>query len=203
MRLILGTLLLLCSPTLLAQADPSTLVGEVSFANSGAPAAQPAFQRGLAQLHNFEYDAAAKLFREAQKLDAGFAMAYWGEAMTKNHGVWHEQDLAAAREVLARLGATPEARQAKAPTERERTYLASVEALYGEGTKEDRDQQYMAAMARVNRRTPTTSMRPRSMRCRSWAVPKRDATSRPTCARPRCWRKYSRRTRTIPASCIT
>ncbi|HKT09201.1 MAG TPA: hypothetical protein VJR24_14980, partial [Gemmatimonadaceae bacterium] len=56
--------------------------GIVSFANSGAPAAQPAFLRGLALLHNFQYPEAAAAFRAAQKVDPGFAMAYWGEAMT-------------------------------------------------------------------------------------------------------------------------
>ena len=90
-------------------------VGVVAFANSGAPAAQEPFLRGLAQLHNFEYPSAAKLFRKAQEIDPSFAMAYWGEAMTHTHPVWFQQDLPAAREVLAR------APQAK--TERERDYL--------------------------------------------------------------------------------
>ena len=57
-------------------------VGEVSFPNSGAPAAQAPFLAGLAQLHNFEYASAADLFRKAQQIDPGFAMAHWGEAMT-------------------------------------------------------------------------------------------------------------------------
>src|SRR5690348_17360589 len=66
--------------------------GTVAFANSGAASAQPAFLRGLALLHNFEYDDAAKAFRDAQQRDTGFAVAYWGEAMTYNHGIWREQD---------------------------------------------------------------------------------------------------------------
>ena len=37
-------------------------VGDVRFANSGAAAAQAPFLAGLAQLHNFEYDAAAAIF---------------------------------------------------------------------------------------------------------------------------------------------
>ena len=48
-----------------AAAEVSGL-GAVSFANSGAAAAQPAFQRGLAFLHSFEYDQAAEAFRAAQ-----------------------------------------------------------------------------------------------------------------------------------------
>ena len=86
-------------------------VGEVSFANSGSPAAQEPFLRGLALLHNFEYPDAAEQFRKAQKIDPDFAMAYWGEAMTYTHPVWMQQDLEAARAALGRLGATPEARR--------------------------------------------------------------------------------------------
>jgi hypothetical protein len=51
-------------------------VGDVAFDNSGAAAAQSAFLFGLAQLHNFEYDEAARAFREAQQIDPAFAMAY-------------------------------------------------------------------------------------------------------------------------------
>jgi len=128
--------------------------GDVSFANSGAPAAQAAFLSGLALLHDFEYDRAAAAFRRAEAADPGFAMAYWGEAMTYNHPVWMEQDPAAGRAALAKLGATPEARLAKAPTPRERDYLAAVEILYGEGTKEARDFRYADAMAVLHKRYP-------------------------------------------------
>lgn len=129
-------------------------VGEVSFANSGSTEAQEPFLRGLALLHNFEYPDAAEQFRKAQGLDPDFAMAFWGEAMTFNHPVWMQQDLAAARAVLGRLGATPEARLAKAKTERERDYLRAVEVLYGSGTKEERDFHYANAMAALHQRYP-------------------------------------------------
>src|SRR5271167_2836293 len=147
-------LLLLWAGLSLAQHYSPQQLGEVSFENSGAAAAQAEFLRGLAQLHNFEYDDAALHFREAQKIDPGFAVAYWGEAMTKNHGVWHEQDQRAALEILSRLGATPAARQAKAPTQREKLYLGAVDTLYGDGSKEQRDQKYMGDMARLHQRYP-------------------------------------------------
>ena len=133
---------------------PSADVGQVAFANSGSAAAQPAFLRGLALLHNFEYEFAAEAFREAQRIDPGFAMAYWGEAMTYTHPIWYQQDLEAARAALARLGATPEARLARAPTERERDYLRTLDVLYGEGTKEERDVLYAEAMAALHARWP-------------------------------------------------
>jgi tetratricopeptide (TPR) repeat protein len=121
-------------------------VGVVAFANSGAPPAQKDFLNGLALLHNFQYPQAAAAFRRAQAADPNFAMAYWGEAMTYNHPVWAQQDADAARAVLARLGPTPEARAGKAPTAREKAYLHSVEILYGDGTKFDRDKRYALAL---------------------------------------------------------
>lgn len=129
-------------------------VGVVSFPNSGAPAAQPAFLLGVAQLHNFEYEPAAAAFRQAQTIDPGFAMAYWGEAMTKNHPVWMEQDRDAARAILSRLGPTPEARLAKAQTDREKGYLRTIEVLYGEGDKQRRDVLYAEAVSELHRTYP-------------------------------------------------
>lgn len=129
-------------------------VGFVSFANSGAPEAQEPFLRGLALLHNFEYSDAADAFREAQDLDADFAMAYWGEAMTHTHPIWFQQDREKARAVLARLGATAEERLAKAKTERERDYLRTLDVLYGEGDKNTRDFLYADAMKALHERYP-------------------------------------------------
>src|SRR5712691_10923532 len=134
----------------MAQGD----VGVVAFLNSGAPAAQQPFLHGLAQLHNFEYSDAAEDFRKAEEIDPGFAMAFWGEAMTKNHAIWHEQDLAAAREVLHRLGLSPEARLAKANTQREKDYIGAIEILYGEGSKRERDFKYADAMEKLHQKYP-------------------------------------------------
>jgi tetratricopeptide (TPR) repeat protein len=135
-----------------SSADPT--VGVVSFANSGARAAQKDFLTGLALLHNFQYPQAAAAFRRAQTLDPNFAMAYWGEAMTYNHALWAQQDADAARSALAKLGATPETRAAKAPTAREKSYLHAVEILYGDGTKYDRDKRYALAMETVHAAYP-------------------------------------------------
>lgn len=129
-------------------------VGSVSFANSGAPEAQAAFHQGLAQLHNFEYASAAEFFRKAQEIDPSFAMAYWGEAMTHTHPIWFQQDLEAARAVLERLGKTPAERLAKAKTERERDYLQTLDVLYGEGSKNDRDFRFVDAMAALHAKYP-------------------------------------------------
>jgi len=150
-RLVLA-LTLLCGAGM-AGAAPGK-VGVVNFENSGAKAAQADFLYGLAQLHNFEYSSAAEAFRRAQKTDPGFAMAYWGEAMTYNHPVWFQQDLNAARAALAHLAATPEARQAKARSAREKDYLHAVDILYGEGSKHERDRRYAQAMEALHAKYP-------------------------------------------------
>ncbi|MCI0434610.1 MAG: hypothetical protein L0271_13365 [Gemmatimonadetes bacterium] len=129
-------------------------LGTIEFPTSGAPAAQPAFVEGVLFLHSFEYASAARAFRRAQELDPAFALAYWGEAMTYTHPVWNEQDVAAAHAVLGRLGATPQARRGKAPTEREKLYLDAVEILYSEGSKPARDTAYAQAMARLSEAYP-------------------------------------------------
>ncbi len=148
--LLLTFLLLLCPAAALAQ----QAYGEVAFVNSGPAAAQSDFLHGLAQLHNFEYDDAAEHFRKAQQIAPDFALAFWGEAMTKNHALWHEEDVPVARLILKRLGLTPEARLAKTLTERERLYLRSVEILFGDGAKEERDRRYESVLAELHRKFP-------------------------------------------------
>jgi hypothetical protein len=135
-------------------AQTASDVGEVVFANSGAEAAQAPFRRGLALLHNFEYADAAEEFRAAQKADPDFAMAYWGEAMTYTHPIWFRQDADAARAALARLGKTPAERLAKAKTDRERDYLRTLDVLYGEGSKNDRDFRYADAVSELHAKYP-------------------------------------------------
>jgi tetratricopeptide (TPR) repeat protein len=129
-------------------------MGVISFENSGAPAAQTDFITGLAALHNFQYPLAARAFKRAQAADPDFALAYWGEAMSYNHAVWHEQDPGAARAALAKLGPTPDARAAKAKTPREQAYLAAVEMLFGDGEKNDRDRRYALAMEQLHAKYP-------------------------------------------------
>ena len=141
--------ILACIYSVSASAGERALQGKVSLPNSGAEEAQEAFLYGLTQLHNFQHDDAAAAFREAQQIDPGFAMAYWGEAMTYNYPVWADQDRDAAIEVLQRLAVTPQLRQAKAATQREKDYLHAIEILYGEGDKHQRDFAYSAEMARL------------------------------------------------------
>jgi tetratricopeptide (TPR) repeat protein len=127
-------------------AQPPARLGTIHFPTSGAPNAQPLFIRGVLYLHSFEYDSAAKAFREAQRLDPTFALAYWGEALTYTHPVWFQQDLAAARAVLARFGKDRPARLGRIRDERERRWFETAEVLYGEGSKEKRDTLFAEAL---------------------------------------------------------
>ncbi len=136
-----------------------TEYGSTEFENLGAEAAQEPFLRGLLMLHSFEYGEARAAFQEAQKIDADFAMAHWGEAMTHNHPIWMEQDRAAALDALQDLAPSPDARLEKAPTEREKEYLRTVHVLYGAGedapmSKEARDDAYANAMANLAEQYP-------------------------------------------------
>jgi hypothetical protein len=133
-------------------AEPA--LGKVDFPTSGAAAAQTLFLHGVLLLHSFEYDDAREQFQAAEKSDPGFAMAYWGEAMTFNHPIWMQQDRDAAIGALARLGRTPAERAAKAPTQREKDYLHAVEVLYGDGEKNARDVAYAEEMGRLSEKYP-------------------------------------------------
>ena len=110
------------------------------------------FRRGLTALHEFEYEEANEAFRRAQQLDPGFALAYWGEAMTYHQSLWRHENLDAARRALARLGPTPAARAGKCRTAKEADLLAAAETLFGRGDSAGRRRDYAGAMRRVHAR---------------------------------------------------
>jgi tetratricopeptide (TPR) repeat protein len=142
---LVGLSLLLFTSALIAQVrDP---LGAITFPNSGAPAAQADFIRGVAWLHSFGYEDAIDAFRAAQQKDPAFVLAYWGEAMCFNQPLWFFEEPDKGRMALAKLGPTAAARAAKANTARERLYLSAVEALWGSGTKAARDKAYSDGMA--------------------------------------------------------
>jgi tetratricopeptide (TPR) repeat protein len=152
-RLVLAVVGCAAALAVRAQSTAGDL-GRIDFPTSGRPEAQARFLRGALLLHSFEFEDAAEEFRQAQSLDPGFAMAYWGEAMTYNHPLWMERDRGAAHKTLERLGATPEARRARAPTPREKMYLDAVEILYADGEKAERDRAYAEAMQRLHETFP-------------------------------------------------
>ena len=130
-------------------------LGRVDFPTSARSSeAQADFIRGVLLLHSFEYSDAAAEFRKAETAEPGFAMAYWGEAMTQNHPIWNERDEKAAREILGRLAPTAEERAAKAPTPREKGFLRAVETLFAPGEKVERDRAYKDEMEKLHGELP-------------------------------------------------
>src|SRR3990172_3571675 len=123
-----------------------------------APAAKKHFLGGVAILHSFGWKQAIAELQAAQKIDPDFALAYWGETLCYNHPLAPEQDGKTPREVLAKLGPTPEARLAKAPTVREKGFLGAVEELWAEGPQKDdwraRRVAYTDAMAKLHQEFP-------------------------------------------------
>ena len=163
-RLMTLALLLPCGPAL-SHPDPhaadhdeqpkARVLGRIDFpTTTRSMDAQEAFIRGVLLLHLFEYPFARLEFQRAQQLNPDFLMAYWGEAMVHNHPVWDEQDRDQALVVLNKLGPASEARAARTMSQQERDYIRSLEVLYGEGTKAERDHDYMRQMAEMAQRYP-------------------------------------------------
>src|SRR5579871_4662342 len=93
-----------------AQKPTAAELGTIHFPSSAKPAAQGPFVTGVKALFNFEFDIAAEAFQQTQQADPAFALGYWGEAMSYNHPLWAQQDLAAARKTMDRLAPSAAAR---------------------------------------------------------------------------------------------
>ncbi len=128
-------------------------LGRVNFPTSCEPAAQQAFERGLALLHSFAYIEAAKAFNDAAAKDLGCGMAQWGIAMSQYHTIWAPPSDA---EFMVGRIAAEKAAQMLAPGERENDYIAAIGAYYkGDGVAHPvRVAAYERAMAGVAERNP-------------------------------------------------
>jgi len=134
--------------------EEKAALGTIDIQVSGAEQAIPIFTDGLLLMHSFEYEDAADKFIEAQELDSTFVMAYWGEAMTKNHPLWRAQFTDEAKAALAKLAPTAEERIALAKTDFEKDLMQGAEILFGDGVKEDRDILYRDHMEGLNKKYP-------------------------------------------------
>lgn len=139
---------------------PPEKLGKVDFAVSCSKAARPQFERAVALLHSFWYDAAEKAFLDVAKADPSCAMAYWGVAMSNFHPIWAAGNPGAEpspAELRKGLEAVAKAKAAGAKTERERDYIAGVEAFYRDADMLDhhtRSLAFEAAMERVFAKYP-------------------------------------------------
>ena len=138
-------MLLMTSP--LVYSAELTGLGTVTFPTSASGPAQDHFLRGVTIMHSFGWKEARTEFQAAQRADPDFALAYWGESLCYNHPLIGEWDPETPKAVLKRLGDTPAARLAKAPTHREKGFVRAVEALFlGDGDTLTRRRAYMEAM---------------------------------------------------------
>jgi tetratricopeptide (TPR) repeat protein len=106
--------------------EPSEL-GRVNFTVSCTPQAQKQFNRAVAWLHSFEYEEAEKAFTEVAATDPRCGMAYWGVAMSNYHPLWAAPTPA---EFKRGREAIEKAKLIGARTQRERDYIAAVQAFF-------------------------------------------------------------------------
>lgn len=129
-------------------------LGQVNFRVSCNAAAQKQFNRADALLHSFGYEQAEKAFSEVLATDPDCVMAYWGIAMTQYHPIWAPPTPAELKKGLAAVEKTGSMR---VKTDRERDYVAAVEAFYKDHEKIDhptRTMAYEKAMEQVFARYP-------------------------------------------------
>lgn len=128
--------------------------GSTDFEATGSAEAHEVFTLGLLEMHNFEFADALASFQKAQSIDPNFTMAYWGEALAYDQFFWHRHQFDKSRAALAKLGATPEERAARAATQRERDYLQTIEIRFAEGEHHERELAYSDALRDLHEKYP-------------------------------------------------
>ena len=113
-----------------SQATPATQkLGTVRFQNSCSAAVQPAFNRGVALLHSFEFRQAIEGFNATLHADSTCGIAYWGLALS----AWGNPFANAIRpdkQVASGLAFVQSGRASGAKTQREKDYVDAVARLY-------------------------------------------------------------------------
>lgn len=151
-RLLLLVWLPLAGPTGAAALDS---IGDIFFPVTASPLATEHFTLGVAYLHNFGFTQARDEFRRARQLEPGFAMAYWGEALSYNNPLGMEQDVDSPRQLLELLGPSASAIAARAPEGLERGFMTAAAALIlTAGDAQVRREAYLAAMETLAGRYP-------------------------------------------------
>ena len=107
-------------------------LGTVHFPTSCVVQVQQPFERGVALLHSFWYEEAQKQFEQIAAVDPHCAMAHWGIAMSYWHQLWNHPDV----KTIKKGGAEVNKAKALHPTDdRERGYIAAIDAFYGGSKK--------------------------------------------------------------------
>jgi len=114
--------------------DPAAVYGEqlgtVVVPMAVGEAATGQAQRGLALLHHMTYVGARAAFAAVSAADPESALGYWGEAMSYIHPLWSDPP---GKDDFARGRALAAEARARAKNEREKAYVAAVEAYYAPG----------------------------------------------------------------------
>jgi tetratricopeptide (TPR) repeat protein len=118
--------------TLFAQEEHShsapEKLGDVSFPITCTAAVQQEFNRAVALLHSFAYDAAEQTFRRVVARDPQCSIAHWGIAMTHFHQLW-EPSLSPATNAIA-YEELRRARSIGKGSERERKFVDALTFIY-------------------------------------------------------------------------
>src|SRR3989475_11763302 len=137
-----------------AQTPSTEKLGKVHSPVACSAAAQPQFDRAVALLHSFWYSEGVKAFTAVAATDPACAMAHWGIAMSLWYPLWQPPDAATLKKGWV---AVEQAKTLRASTERERDYIAAIEAFYRDSDKLDhrtRGLTYEKAMERLYVRYP-------------------------------------------------
>src|SRR5438874_2281692 len=118
-----------------AGATADDKVGTVRFPTSCSTAVQPDFERAVAMLHSFWFQASTNAFVAVAQQDPGCAIAHWGVAMNLlgNPFAWPPSPKALADG----WAAVERAKAAGARMPRERDYVAAIEAFYKDAATVD------------------------------------------------------------------
>jgi tetratricopeptide (TPR) repeat protein len=125
-------------------------LGTVDFRVS-CPAVQADFDRAVALLHHMTYPQARTAFQAVAAKDPKCALAHWGVAMTLFQPLWPTRPSPA--QLREGWDETQKAKALAIPTERERLFVAAVEAFYQDPAATDywaRIRRWEAAMARLH-----------------------------------------------------
>ncbi|MGE5850322.1 MAG: hypothetical protein ACM362_09370, partial [Candidatus Methylomirabilota bacterium] len=151
--LFLGLTILLLIGAVVASAQEK--IGQAHFPVSCSAAAQQEFDRAVAMLHSFWFDASAKAFGAVTQMDPACGMGHWGIAMTLlGNPLAAPPPPKALQEGWA---VVERAKTAGAKTAREREYIAAIEVFYKDSDKLDhrtRALAYEKAMESLRRRYP-------------------------------------------------
>jgi tetratricopeptide (TPR) repeat protein len=133
-------------------------LGTVDFPAACSTDVSRDFQRSVALLHSFAYGESEKSFAAVAAKDPQCAMAYWGVAMSLFHPIWAAGNPAAAPSPAELTRGSEAIQKAKAiggKTQRERDYIAAVEAFYTDaGGYPERALAFERGMEAVHRNHP-------------------------------------------------